>query len=242
VAGAFVAYYLVVRRFKLAGAAIVVGGAIGVMALAAMKLTHVDWMTGWKHSIEATQVLNAVNDYGWGNKFRDEIIDLKLLLVSAIHDPQMLRLAIGGVVVVLLACYAAAFFKRKWSGRDELLPLAALAAISLLPIYHRVYDVTLLTLALAWAIAQLGGPRRGLAWAMLLPMAIFLIPFDVVKSVGNRIPGMIQRAQTPWWQTWFAPHYAWGLLATTLILLLAMQRSTQSPRSDEFHLAETIAQ
>jgi hypothetical protein len=241
VAGAFVAYYLVVRRFKLAGIAIAVGGAIGVMALAAMKITHIDWMTGWKHSIEATQVLNAVNDYGWGNKFRDEIIDLKLLLVSAIHDPKMLKIAIGVAMLVLLAWYAVTFFKRKWNGVDELLPLAALAAISLLPIYHRVYDVTLLTLALAWAIGQLGGPRRGLAWALLVPMSMFLIPFDVVKSIGNRIPGMVERAQTPWWQTWFAPHYAWGLLATTIVILLAMQRSTRMAASDESPLASAIA-
>jgi hypothetical protein len=240
VAGAFVAYYLVVRRFKLAGVAIAVGSAIGVMALAAMKLTHINWVTGWKQSILATQVLNAVNDYGWGNKFRDEIIDLKMLLVSAIHDPQMLKLAIGVIVLGLLAWYAFVFFKRRWTGVNELLPLAGLAAISLLPIYHRVYDVTLLTLALAWAIAQLGGPRRGLAWAMLIPMAVFLIPFDVVKSIGNRAPGMIQRAQTPWWQTWFAPHYAWGLLATTLIILAAMQRLTRLPQQEESELAEAI--
>ncbi len=133
-------------------------------------------------------------------------------------------------MVVLVACYVAWFPRgEKRTSRNELLALSALGAICLLPVYHRVYDVALLTTALAWALAELDGPRRGYARALLIPMAFFLIPFDSVKSVGNRLHRLSGLSQKWWWQSLVLPHYAWALLATTIVLLLAMRALSTKP-------------
>ena len=58
---------------------------------------------------------------------------------------------------------------------------------------------------------------------MLAPMLLFLIPFDIVKSVGNRAPRLTEMAQTWWWQSYVAPHYAWGLIVLTIVLLMTMR-------------------
>lgn len=194
-----------------------------------MMATHVHWIECWRQSIAATTVIGGVNDYGWTNRFRDEIVDLKMVLVGISSDPLALKAGIGLITIAFLVCYVKWFGKsERRSGRDELLVLSALSAICLVPVYHRVYDVALLTTALAWSLGEIDGPRRGYATLLLLAMAVFLIPFDSVKSVGNRLHHLGSLAQNRVWQSLLIPHYAWALLATTIVLLLAMRRQAKS--------------
>jgi Glycosyltransferase family 87 len=226
IAGPFVLYYLLLRRVNIVAYAAMVGGVIWAIALAGMMASHVHWIDGWRQSIDATTVLGGVNDYGWTNRFRDEIVDLKMLIVGITRNPKALKAAIGLITALLLACYVSWFGRaQERTGRDQLLVLAALGAICLLPVYHRVYDVALLTMALAWGLGEIDGPRRMYATLLLVAMAAFLIPFDSVKSVGNRLHHLGSLAQNRVWQTLIIPHYAWALLATTIVLLLAMRKS-----------------
>jgi hypothetical protein len=234
IAGPFVVYYLLVRRFKVVGLAALVGIVVGVVALVAMYLSHVNWLSGWMQSVASTTKIGAVNDYGWGNRFRDEIVDLKMLLVSVIHNPTLIRAIVLCAVVAMFAWFVHACCP------DPLLTLAAFAAISLLPVYHRVYDVALLTTALAWALVALDGTRRRHATGLFIVMAVFLIPFDSIKSVGNRVPGLIAASKTAWFQTLVVPHYAWALFLLTIGLLMTM--SSQAARNREPQLSGRPAQ
>lgn len=234
VAAPFAVYYLVLRRLNLVGIALLVSASIWAIAILAMQASHVHWIDGWTRSIAATTALGGVNDYGWTNRFRDEIVDLKLLLVSVVHDPRLLRVIVGMIVVVLAACYARSFPRGgARTPRDELLVLAGLGALCLLPVYHRVYDIALLTTALAWGLAELDTPRRRAALALFVPMAVFLIPFDSLKSVGNRLHHLSALSQKWWWQSLIVPHYAWGLIATAIVLLIAQGRRRASSAATE---------
>jgi hypothetical protein len=53
---------------------------------------------------------------------------------------------------MLLAAFYIVLLARLRNAEDQLLPLAALAVLTLLPVYHKAYDATLLVLALAWAL------------------------------------------------------------------------------------------
>jgi len=231
VAAPFVLYYLILRRFNVAGFAILVAAAVWIVAVAAMSASHIDWIAGWRQSVAATTRVGGVNDYGWTNRFRDEIVDLKMLLVSVVHRPLLLRAAVEGVVIVLFAWYVRWFPRGgQRTPREELLALAGLGALCLLPVYHRVYDVALLTTALAWALAEMDGRNGRYAAALLLATAVFLIPFDSVKAVGNRLHSLSALSQRWWWQSLIVPHYAWGLFATAIVLVLAMSiRPTAAP-------------
>jgi len=119
--------------------AMIVGGTICAGSLVAMKLSHIDWYTGMKQSVAITAQIGGVNDYGWAGEFRDEIVDMKLLLISFQHDTKALRIAVEGIVLVLGLWYLRVFPRGvKRTDRDELLVLAGLSALALLPIYHRV--------------------------------------------------------------------------------------------------------
>ncbi len=91
VAAPFALYYMILRRFNLVGFTILIGAAIWIVALIAMHGSHVDWIDGWKHSVAETTRVGGVNDYGWSNRFRDEIVDLKMVLVGFLHRPAVLR-------------------------------------------------------------------------------------------------------------------------------------------------------
>ncbi len=225
VAVPFVLYYLLLRRLNLAVVAIAVAAVVWIVAIGAMSASHVDWIHGWPQSMAATTRIGAVNDYGPANRFRDEIVDVKMVLVGLVHSPNVLRLIIAGVVLAMIAWYVRWFPPRqRRTNREELLVLATLSALVLLPVYHRVYDVTLLTIAFAWALAELYETRRSCARAILVALAVNLVPFDSVKSAGARLHFLSALSQKWWWQSLIVPHYAWALLATTILLLTAMSR------------------
>jgi hypothetical protein len=237
------AYFLFTRRWTTCRFAAIMSLAILDVAIIGMRVAHVDWIAGWSNSIAATGVPGGVNDYGWAGTFRDEMMDLKMLLIGLPLSHRALRIAIMGVTLAMLATYFRSFPRRdQRTPHDELLPLATLCAISLLPIYHRVYDAALLTTGLAWILSELDGPRRKLALAMLVPMLAFLIPFDLVLSISNRVPALTAMARTDWWQSLIAPHYAWGLLGVTLTLLFVMKRQAATQRVGEAAVSNLFQQ
>ena len=237
----FFVYYFACRQWKVAIPLLLFGGGIGLTSIIAMHASNIHWLGGWTQSVAATQQRGAVNDYGWTNDFRDEIVDLRILLVSFIHNLRVLQITIGFVTLMLIGWYcwivAQARSLINHRTKHQLLLVAAVCAISLLPIYHRVYDVTLLTLAFAWAMAELDGVRQKMARSLMIPMALFLIPFDIVEAVGRRIHKLGMLTHSAGWQTFIAPHYAWGLAAVTIMLLWILTRLAK----DDFELARRSA-
>jgi len=206
--------------------------AIVDVSLVGMRVMHVDWMTGWTQSIAQTGLAGGVNDYHFTGPYRDEIMDLKMLLISLPISARTIQLAIGTVALVFTLSYFRSTWRTARTDRSELLALGTLCAISLLPIYHRVYDATILTIALAWILSELNGANWRFALTMLVPLTIFVIPFDVVGSAAKRVEFIAQISQTDWWQSILAPHYAWGLFAGTAFLLGALGRQAAMNRGD----------
>jgi glycosyl transferase family 87 len=234
-AAGFGVYFLIRRRGKLVTLALISGGVICAVALAAMRFSHVNWLAGWTQSIAASKQVGGVNDYSSANGFRDEIIDLKMLLVGTGAGPVVLRIAIECIVIALFAVYLRLMGRDgERSERHELLVVAGIAALSLLPLYHRVYDAAFLTVALSWALAELDGSRRGYAWAVLVPMALLLVPFDIMQVPRYRAHGLALWSlyQTRWCQLLVAPLYAWGVLGVTVALLAALGKEAGKHSAD----------
>jgi len=233
----FVLYYLIERRWRAVEPAMMTVAGICALSLTAMQVSHVNWLHGWSRNVESTLAVGGVNDRSPAGPFRDEIIDLQLLLASTIHSRQILTLAAACVMAALVAWFAGSYARnvRKTASLApagpldapdaDLLPLAVVAALSLLAVYHRVYDGALLTIGYAWALASLRGPRRRFALFAIALMCVFLIPFDLLNSVIRRVPRLAAVSDDWWWETFIVPHYAWGLFALTLTLLWTMSRA-----------------
>jgi hypothetical protein len=100
--------------------------------------------------------------------------------------------------------------------------LSAIAVISLLPVYHRFYDATLLVLPLCWVFVSY---RKARVFAILssVLMIPFLIPGGTLletMEISGRIPAAL--AHRWWWEAFAMAHQVWLLLFLGILLLYEM--------------------
>ncbi len=213
-------------RWRVFGVAVAAVILLNLAAAAPMQLRGIPWLADWSRNVALGVAPGAPNDPTSTGPWRNQMIDLRAWLFT-ITDHRALVMAKALVASLLLAGAYVALLTRARPGSRRLLPLAALVAISLLPVYHRVYDAVLLLLALGWAIRAYTGPLRGPAVATIVALSPLLIPFDLLPLAMKRTDALNGIAQTWVWRVFIFPHYAIATLATTLCLLYAFWRSVR---------------
>ncbi len=146
------------------------------------------------------------------------IIDLQSVLSFIKDDPHFynpLAWPIGGLPILAVVVAAQ---RKPPSRRNTRLALAAISALSLLPIYHRINDATILLLALP-ACAMLWKERAPERWFALgltslgilftasTPLALFVVNFQAIAAFASKLPGRVPAAM---------------ILRPTPVVLLAM--------------------
>ena len=235
VAAPFVLFYLASRRWRVGGTALCLAAIITIASVIAMEATNPGWASAWRDNLAAALEPGSINDRAPGGPYRDEIIDLQVLTRTLWQHAFTAQVVSAALVAVLIGWYVrAGGLRRHSSPVSELLALSSLAAMSLLPVYHRVYDAAVLLFAFAWALQQLeegrDARRRWVCWAALLPLAVFLVPFDLLSSVLTRSELAREVSNSWWWHALVVPHYAWGALLITLALLWAQHQQQLRPR------------
>jgi hypothetical protein len=139
------------------------------------------------------------------------MVNIQTLLYVIIHNPRIvdsisLGIVLGGAMwLVLLMAYTPR--------PERSLPLLSLAMVlSVLPVYHRLYDALPLALLMIWAMRRLRTPLRGYAIITLIILCEFLIPIDFVPTLARRMHLPASLTQSLWWQGVLVPHHAWGML------------------------------
>ena len=166
-AGGFVAYYLLRRRWRLAAIAMAVPLVLNLMATAWLWGHGVHWYHALLDNLSAASAPGAVNDAAPTGRQRFELVNVQLILFAFVSQPWLVRAATAALAVAGGAAFAWAVVRHA-SARDPIanpdvardgLParglaeLGFVAAFGLLPVYHRWYDGGPLVLALAWAAA-----------------------------------------------------------------------------------------
>ena len=137
--------------------------------------------------------------------------------------------------MIALVIFAAAFLALVWLGwmlrcpqnRDhELLALSALLVLSLLPVYHRLYDAALLIFPLAWSLKHIRNRNR-IAWAALILILVFLVPGGSVLELLQKKSHFTMLAHSWFWIHFVMPHQIWALLALSLLLITAMRNAAR---------------
>lgn len=115
-----------------------------------------------------------------------QVIDLQAAFTSFtsnLHASQYAGLLVGGLAIVL---WMILVLRRKSTRKGMILALAAISALSLLPVYHRPYDAKLLLLTIP-ACAMLWNsqsPRRWIALALTSAGIIVTSDIPLVFLVG----------------------------------------------------------
>ena len=132
------------------------------------------WYSAMHAAVEGSLATGAVNDPSPANPGAYQFTNLQAVFATWIESRRIyngLAYAIGGA---LLAAWIVLMRRVGSSRRAWMLSLAAMAAIALLPVYHREYDVALLMFSFP-AMVSLVLARRLAGFAALACTAVLLV-------------------------------------------------------------------
>ena len=220
-------YYFVRRRWRIVAAAIVVSAAVLATGMLRLRVAEVPWFADYLHNNGL-----VVADHG-GAIFRDNFSELQfvnlqylghMLFGDNARAANLLALSIGAG---LLVSWLMLLSRR--DERSELLEISTIAVISLLPVYHRVYDAGLLLLPLCWILTDSQTRTRWPRRFILLLFLPFFVPASTLLELqvaAGRFPDWL--AGNWWWNAVVIPHQVWALMGMS-VALLAAQALTRTP-------------
>ena len=121
------------------------------------------WLMELRANLAGNAAPGSVNDPGLGHAQALNLTDLQAIFAAVRDRPSFYNGAAFAVSAILLAAWAVPAARLRNTVPKHLLALAAIACLSLLPIYHRQYDTRILLLAFP-AVAWLLSERRHRGW------------------------------------------------------------------------------
>ena len=159
-----------------------------------------------------------------------ELVNLQVVFsrikdAPAFYNP--LSYLVGGPPLLIWAFIA---FRARRSSESQLLSLAALAPISLLPVYHHFYDTKLLLLCIP-GFALLWSSQTRIRWLALA------LTFAALIATGDLSHTVLNRNHVGGWMQSFIPNFPVLLAPITLLTmgvfyLWAFWRTAFTPRSE----------
>jgi hypothetical protein len=184
----FLAYLLIAGRPWRKGFWVVAGLAVALTLVAVVWFSATPatahWLADMRANLAGNSAPGSVNDPGPLNPQADAIASLQAVF-SVFRDsrPFYSVMAYLTTAVLYIACLYAAVRMRN-SPERHLLVIAAIACITLLPIYHRQYDTRILLLIFP-AIAWLFSRRRSLGFGALV--LAFVAIFPAIAQIAGRV-------------------------------------------------------
>lgn len=226
----FLVYYLLRGRWRILAPAVVVIAILAGAAIFYLASNHTPWVDCYRYDNKVLFASGSLGDFTERNPIRFGLINLQVLTYLFLSDRGManvLALVIAGAMGVMWL-----MLLRRGGGRNELLDLSALTVLSLLPVYHRLYDASLLIFPLAWSLTAWSSRLGPLAKGILLLTLIFLVPGGSALEQLQHTNFNVALQHSWWWMRFVMTHQVWALLFLSVILLEAMRASaaeTQNP-------------
>lgn len=163
--------------------------ATAMLAIPAILwVTHIapNWIGELHANVLAASALGGINAPGPASltgRTPGMVIDLQAAISVFWSDPRIFNPTSYLICGSLLLAGALRTLRRRFSLPGAWLALAAIAAISMLPVYHRQYDAKLLLLTLP-ACAMLWAEGGAIGWvALLLNTASILLTGDIPATI-----------------------------------------------------------
>ena len=223
-AAPFVVYFALRGRWKTAITSSWVFVTLAALSVAWLLLRDVSFEQQWLANLRRSTGPGGPNDFAAGVAM-DHLLNLQLPLYAITSSRTFATIAALALVSIAAIVYALKVRRAmKEPAADPLLLVAPVAVLTLLPVYHRYYDATLLVIPLAWAIAALATPARKYAIATLALTAPFAFPVGWATNLINRgyLPASV--ADQPWWRILVMPLQVWLLTALAVVLIAAIAR------------------
>jgi len=231
--GAFlVLYYLVRQRWRLFGVAVGCTAGLNLVAVLYLYMRGVSWVDDYVKNARGFVTSNNIDSFASDNLGRFSLINLQVPFFSILRDSDSANHWAIGITAALVCTWILLVFRKRQD--TELLALAAISVIALLPVYHRAYDAAILAIPLCWCIREATGARKRLARSGLFLMVPFLFPGSAYLqslALHGRLPASLKNSAL--WDSVIVPHETWALLLLCLVLLGAMSLNQKAGMSPE---------
>ncbi len=172
----------------------VVAAALAVPAVLWVSHVSPEWVHEMRSNLALLSAHGSVNDPGPDSltfHSADYVISLQSVFSLFSDDPSFYNLASYFICGSLLVAGAIRVLKSRFTKENAWIALAAIAALSMLPVYHRGYDAKLLLLTVP-ACSLLWATDARLKWAAGLLTAFALlstadIPSTVLLTIMNSL-------------------------------------------------------
>jgi hypothetical protein len=171
--------------------------ALGLPGILWVSSVAPNWLQEWRSNILAFSVHGGINDPGpasSGGHGLGMLVNLQAVISVFRDDPHFYNPVSYLICVPLLLLWLIVTLRSRSSPSRAWIGLAAIAALSMLPVYHHLYDAKILLLtvpacAMLWAEGGLIGRL-----ALLVTAAGFVLNGDVTWAI---VLGLIGRLHTP---------------------------------------------
>ena len=234
IAGFFLLYYFLQRRWRLLASAVTLMVFLVIVAAAWMRISGVAWLHDYLANIKFGAAHNSFDDFTSVNPIRFMLINLQVPFYSFTHSSRSANLWAFCTGAALIIAWVILVLRNR-KQEVELLSLSTIAVIGLLPLYHRLYDASVLVVPFLWWLTRASNSApRPVANTALLLMAPFLVPGAAILQQAFLL-GKIPKpwAESWWWDGFVMPHQTWLLLILALVLLYAMGTETPSEVHEE---------
>lgn len=217
------AYYLLRRRWRLASTSLCLLLLVAATAISFLKVNHTPWLQNYKYDNQILFAAGSLGDFTEANPIRFGLVNLQVLLSTFTIDRTTANVVALVIASMLGILWVTLLLRSTNLDNDKLLFISALVTISLLPVYHRLYDASLLVIPLAWTLAIPIKSRNEIRSFALFLLLIFLIPGGSMLEELQR-SGHTFGLQHSWmWLHIVMPHQVWAILLLSVWLLGEIQ-------------------
>ena len=150
--GGLIVLYLLVRGIHRHYAAAAIAGAVALLICAGLILrSHprsADWAASLRANISENVQVGSANDPRPTNKNAVTLVNLQAITSIYLSDEREFNAAAYAVFLALLAVWVVAALRTNAGPEAQFLLIGSLAVLSLLPVYHHVYDGGLLLVSI----------------------------------------------------------------------------------------------
>ncbi len=226
----YLGYYLVRRSFYIVTWGVAL--AIGLLTLPLFVTGRplIETLSNWLHALQLQSKPGNIDDPSPFMPFSALMLHLQPLVYRILNDESMVSTAIAWIIILLLCGYAAYLIAHATrSPKSDLLDFALVSALSLMIVYHRVYDVFLLFPSLLYFFLHaldLSHKWAQRAWALFIVIILALLSLssDLLVQVALRYPSLLENYL---WRV-IMPFQAWAVVAM-LIALFWLKTSALLP-------------
>lgn len=225
----FLVYYLLRRRWRVVTTSVTLLAFLAATAVFHLAMTHTPWVENYLYDNKVLFAQGSLGDFTESNPLRFGLVNLQVLVYTFV--PDRAEANVGAIVIAgVLGLMWLLLLWRRTGNKIELPALSALLVLSLLPVYHRLYDASLLIFPLAWSLTVSPGPRKDLARGTLLLILVFLVPGGSALEQLQHTKHLVVLQHSWWWTHIVMPHQVWALLFLSVLLLMAMRISAANMR------------